>query len=68
MHQATRARLRLGTLVLLSILVAAPGVHLFELLLPTRTARWVSHGLALLLLALVAWRWTAARARTAPPR
>ena len=67
-HQTTRDWLRFGTLALIAVLVAAPGVHFFELLLPSRAAFWLSHGLAVLLLALVVWRWRASRARPAPKR
>ena len=63
MRQTTRDRLRFGALALLAVLVAAPGVHAFELWLPARAALWISHGLAVLLLALVAWRFTVARTR-----
>jgi hypothetical protein len=60
-------RLRFGALGVLAVLVAAPGVHLFEVWLPRPVAFWVSHGLAALLLALVGWRWAAARARAPAP-
>jgi hypothetical protein len=52
-----RDRLVVPAIALASILVAAPGVHLFELWLPPRPAIVVSHGLALLGLALAAYRW-----------
>jgi hypothetical protein len=68
MHQTTRDRLWFGTLALLAVLVATPGIHAFERWLSGRTAFWVSHGLAAFLLALVAWRWTVARARARTPR
>lgn len=63
MHQTTRDRLRFGTFALLSVLVAAPGNHLFELWLDHSVAIWLSHSLALLGLAATAWYWRrAARA------
>jgi hypothetical protein len=62
-HQTIRDRLRFGILALLALLVAAPGIHVFERWIPGRAAFWVSHGLAALLLALVAWRWAVTRAR-----
>jgi hypothetical protein len=63
MHRTTRDRLRFGTLALGAILVAAPGVHLFEVWLDHSTAVWVSHGLAIVLLVATFWRWRIARAR-----
>jgi hypothetical protein len=62
MPRTTSHSLRHAALALLAILVAAPGVHLFELWLDPRSALWVSHGLALALLTVVVWRWRAARA------
>ena len=66
MHQTGRDQLRYGLLAIAAILIAAPGVHLFELWLDHRVAFWVSHGLAFGALALVAWRWWATRAQAAP--
>jgi hypothetical protein len=39
------------------VLIAAPGVHLFERWLTPAPAVWISHGLAVGTLALLAWRW-----------
>ena len=58
-----RDRLVVLAMAIASLLVAAPGVHLFERWLPERPAIVVSHGLALLGLALAAYRWRR-RART----
>lgn len=63
MQQTGRSRLRYGALALAAILIAAPGVHLFELWLAHPTAVWTSHTLALGALAAVAWRWRATRAK-----
>lgn len=52
-----RARIVALTTALASVLVAAPGVHLFERWLRPRPAIVVSHGLALVGLALAAYRW-----------
>ena len=65
MHQITRDRLRFGTLALLAVLVATPGVHFFEHWLDHSAAVWVSHGMAVVGLAATAWRWRASRARAA---
>lgn len=67
MEQTLRRQLRYGALALAAILIAAPGVHLFELWLDHRMAVWTSHTLALGGLAVVAWRWRATRAKTAKP-
>ena len=65
MPLTTPQRLRFGLFVLLAILVATPGVHLAERWLARPAAIWVSHGLAVCLLAAVTWRWRAARLRDA---
>ena len=65
MQPPTAANLRFALLALLSVLIAAPGVHLFEAFLDHRVAFWLSHGLALAGLALTFWRWRATRPRTA---
>ena len=63
-HRLTsRDRLVLAGLVLAAVLTAAPGVHAFELWLPARAAFVVSHGLALLLLAVTACEWRRRAAR-----
>ena len=54
-------------LALLALLVAAPGIHLFEMWLDARVAFYISHGLALALLALIAWRWRASRSGQSGP-
>ena len=66
MRQTRRQNLRYGVLAVAAVLIAAPGVHVFELWLAHRVAFWVSHVLALGSLVMVAWRWRAARARPAP--
>ena len=66
MHQTRRDQLRYGALAIAAILIAAPGVHLFELWLDHTTAFWVSHALAVGSLATVLWRWRATRAEAAP--
>lgn len=66
MQQTGRSRLRYAALAIAAILIAAPGVHLFELWLDHTVAVWVSHTLAVAALAAVAWRWRAARAEPAP--
>ena len=66
MRQMVRTHFRYGALAIAAVLIAAPGVHLFELWLAHTVAFWVSHLLALGVLALVGWRWRAARARPAP--
>jgi hypothetical protein len=53
----------LAGLVLAAVLTAAPGVHAFEVWLPARAALVVSHGLALLLLAVTAFEWRRRAAR-----
>lgn len=68
MRPSVHSRVRFAALAVLALLVAAPGVHLFELWLPGRVAVWVSHGLAAILLAVVGWRWAAARARASTSR
>ena len=65
MSRRTVGTLRFAALALLAVLVAAPGIHLFELWLPHPAALWVSHGLAVALLTVVVWRWRAARAARA---
>ncbi len=60
-YRAAFERLRFGVLALLAILVAAPGVHLFELWLAPSAAFYLSHGLPLGLLVVVIWRWRASR-------
>jgi hypothetical protein len=52
-----RDRLRFALAAVGAVLVAAPGVHLFERWLAPAPATWVSHSLAVALLAVVAWRW-----------
>ena len=61
MDRGTNDRIRFGALALLAVLVAAPGVHLFELWLAPSAAFYLSHGLALCLVAAVIWRWRASR-------
>lgn len=58
-----RDRLVVLSVALASTLVAAPGVHAFELWLSPRAAFIVSHGLALLGLALAAREWRRRRVR-----
>ena len=65
MQPATAVNLRFALLALLSIMIAAPGIHVFEAFLDHRVAFWLSHGLALTGLALTVWRWRATRPRTA---
>ena len=65
MQPATAVNVRFALLALLSIMIAAPGVHLFEAFLDHRVAFWLSHGLALAGLALTLWRWRATRSRLA---
>ena len=52
-----RQRISIAGMVIVAVLTATPGVHLFELWLPHRAAVLVSHGIALVLLGLAAWRW-----------
>jgi hypothetical protein len=66
MRQATRRQLRYGATAIGAVLIAAPGVHLFERWMDHTTAFWVSHSLALGSLATVGWRWRATRAQRAP--
>ena len=70
MQQTAHGRLRYAALALVAILIAAPGVHLFELWLDHAVALWASHAVALGTLAAVAWRWRTTRprrrGRTAP--
>jgi hypothetical protein len=65
MPLTTPQRLRFGLLALLAVLIATPGVHVAERWLARPAAIWVSHGLALGLLAVVLWRWWVARRRDA---
>lgn len=65
MQQTTRSQLRYGALALAAILIAAPGVHLFELWLDHPVAFWVSHTLAVAALAAVVWRWRSAHGNAA---
>lgn len=67
MQQPARRQLRYGALALGAILIAAPGVHVFELWLDPTVAFWVSHALAVGALATVAWRWRATRAKADRP-
>ena len=67
MEQTTRDRLRYSALAVGAVLIAAPGVHLFELWLDHTVAFWLSHGLALGSLAAVVWRWRVARAHASAP-
>jgi len=67
MRQTRRRGYRFAALAVLAVLVAAPGVHLFERFLEPSAALWLSHGLALLLLGVAAWRWRATRARSVAP-
>ena len=62
-RQLLRDRLGIAALVLVGILIAAPGVHLFELWMPHPRAFVISHGLALCILAVAVQRWRAQRAR-----
>ena len=61
----TRDRLAVAGLALAAVLCATPGVHLAERWLRHGPAVLVSHGLAVLGLALAAAQWRARRARTA---
>ncbi len=60
-RRAAISRMRFGALAVLAILVAAPGIHLFELWLAPSAAFYLSHVMALALLAVVIWRWRASR-------
>ena len=51
-------------IALLAVLCAAPGVHLFALWLPPLPALLVSHGIAVVGLAIAFWQWRARRRRT----
>lgn len=68
---STRDRWVVAGLALVSVACATPGVHLAELWLPHEPAVLVSHGLALIGLAITAWQWRVRRARRqvadAPP-
>ena len=66
MQQSVRHNFRYGALAVAAVLIAAPGVHVFELWLNHAVAFWLSHVLALGSLAVVAWRWRATRAQGAP--
>jgi hypothetical protein len=61
MRRSARDRLRFGAAAVGAVLVAAPGVHLFERWLAPGPAIWVSHVAALGLLGVVAWRWMRSR-------
>jgi hypothetical protein len=64
-HLTPRDRVVVLGAALISVLVAAPGVHVFERWLSPRAAFIVSHGLALLGLGLTAWQWRVRRSRVA---
>ena len=57
MSRTAAGRLRFALAAVGAVLVAAPGVHVFERWLAPAPAVWVSHSIAVVLLALVAWRW-----------
>lgn len=50
-----------------SVLCAAPGVHLFELWMAPRPALLISHGLAVVGLAVAVWQWRIRRRRASIP-
>ena len=64
----TRMRIRdrwiVASLASLSVLSATPGVHLAALWLRHQPAVLVSHGLALVGLAMTGWQWRVRRARS----
>jgi protein-S-isoprenylcysteine O-methyltransferase Ste14 len=59
----SRDRIAVLAVTVISVLIAVPGVHLFEIWLPLQAARIVSHGLALLGLTSALWQWRRRRAR-----
>jgi hypothetical protein len=63
-----RDRIVVTVTALGGLLTAAPGVHLFELLLPPTPAIIVSHGLAAFFLGVAAYQWRARRARASQAR
>ena len=62
---AARRRARTVGLVLAGMLTATPGVHALERFLPPRPSKIISHGLALVILAIAFREWRALR-RIAP--
>ena len=66
-HLVRRDRYMVALLAVLAVLAATPGVHLVELWLPPRPALLLSHGVALVLLALAGHRWRVGRARRSGP-
>jgi len=60
-----RDRWIVAGLGILSVACATPGVHLAELWLRHEPAVLVSHGIALVGLAVTGWQWRSRRARRA---
>ena len=60
---AAASRARAAGLVVAAVLTATPGVHLFELILSPTPAKVVSHGLALVMLAIAFREWRVLRRR-----
>jgi hypothetical protein len=63
-----RDRFAVAALALVGILSAAPGVHLFELILRPLPAMLVSHGIAVALIGIAVYQWRVRRARSDGPR
>ena len=62
---SARDRWIVGGLGIASVACATPGVHLAELWMRHEPAVLVSHGIALVGLAITAWQWRSRRARGA---
>ena len=63
-----RDRLVVAALALVGIVTAAPGLHLFELILRPMPAIVVSHGIAVALLATAVYQWQVRRTRATTSR